>query len=112
MRAKSIIQEELAENGGFVVEELAEKIFEGSTEMREQFQEQMERYDMVKEEVLPQSDATIKKFQTQHLFTDTGIELKIPMDQYKDQGRVEFITEADGSISVLLKQIGHIQARF
>lgn len=112
MRAKSIIQEELAENGGFVVEELAERIFEGNCDMREQFQEQMERYDMVKEEVLPQNDATIKKFQTQHLLTDTGIELKIPMDQYKDQGRVEFITESDGSISVLLKHIGHIQARF
>lgn len=112
MRAKSIIQEELTENGGFVVEELADKIFEGKPEMREQFQEKMEKYDMVKEEVLPQNDTTVRKYQTQHLLTDTGIELKIPMEQYKDIGRVEFITEQDGSISVLLKRIGHIQAKF
>lgn len=112
MRAKSIIQEELNENGGFAVEELADKIFEGKPEMREQFQEKMEKYDMVKEEVLPQNDATVKKYQTQHLLTDTGIELKIPMEQYKDSARVEFITEQDGSISVLLKRIGHIQAKF
>lgn len=112
MRAKSIIQEELAENGGFVVEALAERIFAGKPEMREKFQEKMEKYDMVKEEVLPKNDTTVKKYQTQHLLTDTGIELKIPMDQYKDSQRVEFITEADGSISVLLKRIGHIQARF
>ena len=44
MRAKSIIQEELNENGGFVVEELADKIFEGKQELREQFQEKMEKY--------------------------------------------------------------------
>ena len=112
MRAKSIIQEELNENGGFVVEELADKIFEGKQELREQFQEKMEKYDMVKEEVLPQNDTTVRKYQTQHLLTDTGIELKIPMEQYKDSGRVEFITEPDGSISVLLKHIGHIQAKF
>lgn len=112
MRAKSIIQEELNENGGFAVEELADKIFEGKPEMREQFQEKMEKYDMVKEEVLPQNDATVKKYQTQHLLTDTGIELKIPMEQYKDSKKVEFITEQDGSISVLLKRIGHIQAKF
>lgn len=112
MRAKSIIQQELDENGGFVVEELADKIFEGEPQMREQFQEKMEKYDMVKEEVLPKSDATVKKYQTQHLLTDTGIELKIPMEQYKDSRKVEFITEQDGSISVLLKNIGHIQAKF
>ena len=101
MRAKSIIQEELAD-----------RIFENSPEMREQFQEKMEKYNMVKEEVLPQNDTTVRKYQTQHLFTYTGIELKIPMDQYKDSAKVEFITEADGSISVLLKHIGHIQAKF
>lgn len=112
MRAKSIIQEELNENGGFVVEELADRIFEGEPEMREQFQEKMEKYDMVREEVLPQNDTTVRKYQTQHLYTDTGIELKIPMEQYKDSGRVEFITEQDGSISVLLKRIGYIQAKF
>lgn len=112
MRAKSIIQEELARSGGFVVEELAEKIFEGEPQMREEFQEKMEKYDMVKEEVLPQNDTTVRKYQTQHLLTDTGIELRIPMEQYKDSQKVEFITEQDGSISVLLKHIGHIQAKF
>lgn len=72
----------------------------------------MEKYNMVKEEVLPQNDTTVRKYQTQHLLTDTGIELKIPMEQYKDSDRVEFITEPDGSISVLLRRIGHIQAKF
>ena len=95
-----------------VVEEIAEKIFEGQPEMKTAFQEKMEKYDMVKEEVQPQNDTTVRKYQKQYLLTDTGIEIKIPMDQYKDTGKVEFITQADGSISVLLKNIGHIQAKF
>lgn len=112
MEAKSIIQEELAENGGFVVEEIAEKIFKDEPELQTAFQDKMEKYDMVREEVLPQSEATTKKYQKQYLLTDTGIEIKIPMEQYKDSKSVEFITNEDGTISVLIKNIGHLQAKF
>ncbi len=112
MRAKSIIQEELEEKGGFVVEEIAERIFEKKPELKTAFQDKMEKYNMVKEEVLPQSETTTRKYQKQHLFTDTGIEIKIPMEQYKDPGSVEFITNEDGTVSVLIKNIGHLEARF
>ena len=74
--------------------------------------EQMEKYDMVKEEVIPQSESTIRKYQKQHLFTDTGIEIKIPMDQYKDSKNVEFITNPDGTVSLLIKNIEHLEARY
>ena len=112
MRAKSIIQEELEEKGGFVVEEIAERIFEEKPELKTAFQDKMEKYNMVKEEVLPQSETTTRKYQKQHLLTDTGIEIKIPMEQYKDPGSVEFITNEDGTVSVLIKNIGHLEARF
>ncbi len=111
MRAKSIIQEELAENGGFVVEELAGRIFDEQPELRAAFQDKMEKYNMVKEEIQPQSENTVRKYQSQHLYTDTGIEIKIPMEQYKDPKSVEFITNPDGTVSVLIKNIGHLEAR-
>jgi hypothetical protein len=111
MRAKSIIQEEIEENGGFVVEELADKIFEEKPELKVAFQDKMEQYNMVKEEIQPQSENTVRKFQTQHLFTDTGIEIKIPMSQYKNPKSVEFITNPDGTVSVLIKNIEHLEAK-
>lgn len=112
MRAKSIIQEELNEKGGFQVEELAEKIFEAEPELKVAFQDKIEKYDMVKEEIMPNSETTVRKYQKQHLLTDTGIEIKIPMEQYKNPKSVEFITNQDGTISVLIKNIGHLQAKF
>lgn len=112
MKAKSIIQEELQEKGGFVVEELAERIFEEKPELKVAFQDKMEKYDMVKEAITPKSETTTKKYQRQHLYTDTGIEIKIPMEQYKDPGSVEFITNPDGTISVLIKNIEHLEAKF
>ena len=101
MRAKSIIQEEIEDKGGFVVEELAEKIFDQQPELKVAFQDKMEKYDMVKEQIQPQSENTVRKYQNQHLYTDTGIEIKIPMEQYKNPKSVEFITNPDGTISVL-----------
>lgn len=112
MRAKSIIQEEIEKNGGFVVDDLADKVFEEEPDMRNEFQDKMEHFDMVKEEVIPQNEITVKKYQRQCLYTDTGIEIKIPMDQYKDSDRVEFLTNDDGTVSVLIKNIGHLEAKY
>jgi len=112
MKAKCIIQEELERNGGFVVEDLADKIFEEKPDLRNEFQEKMEKYDMVKQEVIPQSENTLRKYQKQCIYTDSGIEIKIPMDRYKDTESVEFITNPDGSISVLIKNIGYMEAKY
>ena len=112
MKAKEIIHETLEEQGSFSVREIAEKVFEEKPELNDVFQEKMEKYDMVREEVAPKSERTMRKYETQHLMTDTGIEIRIPMDQYKDPDSVEFITNPDGTVSVLIKNIGHIQARF
>lgn len=111
MEAKSIIQEEIEEKGGFTVEEIAEKIFEEKPELKIAFQDKMEKYDMVKEEIQPQSENTVRKYQSQHLYTDTGIEIKIPMEQYKNPKSVEFITNPDGTVSVLIKNIEHLEAK-
>ena len=54
---------------------------------------------------------TVKKLEYQMLETDTGIEIKIPMEEYKDPEKVEFITNPDGTISVLIKNIGHLSTR-
>lgn len=112
MKAKQIIHNELQENGGFVVEEIAEKIFDEKPQLKIDFQDKLEKYNLVKEEIMPQSDATVRKYERQCIVTDTGIEIKIPMEQYENSENVEFITNPDGKISVYIKNIGHITAKF
>ena len=57
------------------------------------------------------SENTKKKFGKQQLMTDTGIEIKIPMEQYNSTDSIEFITNEDGTISVLIKNIGKITSK-
>lgn len=111
MEVKKAIYEELEEKGSLAVEEVKEKIFKDSPEMQADLEEKLEKYNMTKEVVEPKSEATIKKFQKQRLTTDTGIEITIPMEEYGDPDKVEFITNGDGTISVLIKNIGRLSSK-
>ena len=71
----------------------------------------MEKYHMEKETVTPKSEKTIKKFEKQRITTDSGIEITIPMEEYRNPDKVEFITNPDGTISVLIKNIGKLNPR-
>ena len=71
----------------------------------------LEKYQMAKEVVEPRNEATVRKFRKQRLVTDTGIEITIPMAEYGDPDRVEFIANEDGTVLVLIKNIGHLSAR-
>lgn len=112
MKAKSVIHEEITEQGSISIPEVAAKIFEDKTELKEKFKEKIEKYNINEQELIePQNEATTKKFGKQHLTTDTGIEIKIPMEQYNSTESIEFITNEDGTISVLIKNIGHITSK-
>jgi len=111
METKNVIYQELEEEGCLHVEALKEKVFKDSPEMQEEFIEKLEKYNMAAEVVEPKNEQTVKKFQTQYLTTDTGIEIKIPMEEYGNPDHVEFITNADGTISMLIKNIGRLTSK-
>lgn len=111
MKAKAVIHEQLEKNGGFMVEEIGDLVFKDRDDLKDSYREKIEKYNIVKEDVLPQSETTTKRFEKQCLVTDTGIEIKIPMDQY-DDGNAEFTTNPDGTISLIIHNIGSINARF
>ena len=111
METKSIINQELSSEGALDVPVVIEKIFKEHPQMKEEVQEKLEKYNLAETRVEPQNPTTTKKFTKQHLLTDTGIELKIPMEEYNNKDKVEFITNPDGTISVLIKNIGSIESR-
>ena len=112
MKAKSIIHKELEEQGEINITEVASKVFEEKADLREKFKEKIEKYNIKEDEPIKLvNEATTKKFGKQQLLTDTGIEIKIPMEQYNSTESIEFITNQDGTISVLIKNIGKITSK-
>ena len=88
-----------------------DKVFPEKPEFREEVTEKLEKYNISEAEITPQNTATLKRYEKQCLSTDTGVEIKIPMEQYRSGDSIEFITNEDGSISILIKNIGHITSK-
>ena len=108
MEAKSVIHNTYAEQGALVPEEIGEELFGEIPEIKEEFVEKLEKYKLPKEEITVKNEKTTKKFEKQFLTTDSGIEINIPMEEYNNKQHVEFITNPDGTISVLIKNINKI----
>ncbi len=111
MEAKSVIHNSYTEQGVLKVEEIGEELFGEIPEIREEFEEKLEKYKLPKEEIKVNNEKTTKKFEKQYLTTDSGIEINIPMEEYNNKRHVEFITNPDGTISVLIKNVSRITTK-
>lgn len=111
MNTKNIIYTEFEEAGSLSIPDVLDKVFCEKPEFKEEVHEKLEKYNISEAEITPQSDATLRRYEKQCLSTDTGVEIKIPMEQYRDKDSIEFITNEDGSISILIKNVGHITSK-
>lgn len=105
MDIRKAIYEELEEEGELSVEKIKDRVFEGSPEMQTDLKESLERYGLGEEVVKPKNDGTVKKFHKQHMVTDTGIEIIIPMEDYGNRDKVEFVNNPDGTVLIMIKNI-------
>lgn len=111
MDTKQIIHSKLEEEGCLHIPDVIDEVFREKPEFKEEVQEKLEKYHMEEASITPQNASTLRKYEKQYLSTDTGVEIKIPMEQYRDGESIEFITNDDGSISILIKNIGHITSK-
>lgn len=111
MEVKSILREEYLEQGAIHTKEIGEKIFRDNPEIQKEYIEKLEKYNIAEEVVKPKNQQTLKRLEKQFLTTDSGIEINIPIDIYKDKNTVEFITNTDGTISVLIKNINQLSSK-
>ncbi len=111
LETKHILHTEFSEQGSVQMQQIGEKLYKGDPEVQEEFEGKLEKYNIVSEEVKPQNKQTVKKFDKQFLTTDTGIEINIPMELYDEKDKVEFLTNPDGTISILIKNINQIKSK-
>ncbi len=115
METKAVIHEACeacTDEAPIKVEEISKELFgEAAPEIKEEFEKKLEKYNLPKDEIKVKSQATTKKFERQQLKTDTGIEISIPMDEYNNRNHVEFTTNPDGTVSVLIKNINKITSK-
>ena len=67
----------------------------------------MSDYNKVKSLSKEASDleSTVKKLEKQVIITDTGIEISIPMEEYKSKDNVVITKEPDGTATITIRNI-------
>lgn len=109
---QTAVYESIEEHGKIDVEIVGEKVFGNNMSARSAYHEKLEEAYITEEIVPLDKEQAEKKFGSQKLKLDNGIEIIIPIDLYKDKSVVEFITNEDGTTSVVLKNIETIKNRF
>ncbi len=111
LEAKAVIESQIREEGAITPAVIGERLYEEYPSVKEEFEEKLDKYNMVRDEVRPQNEMTVRRLHKQYLKTDTGIEINIPMDEYNNNDSVEFITNPDGTISIMIKNINRLTTK-
>lgn len=111
MEVKKVLCEAFEEQGSLDVGEVTQKLYADNEDMRNDFVEKIDKYNIAEEVIRPVNRQTVKKFERQYIKTDTGIEISIPSEQYNNSESIEFLTNPDGSLSVLIKNIGQLTGK-
>lgn len=111
-RAKAYAVENAVEDGfdDLDLREMAEAVFESNSAMRERFEEAAQAVDLP--ERVPLEREAVRRVAKNHkIRTDTGIEVTFPAEYSRNPEYITFTSEADGTISIQLKNIGSIENR-
>nr|WP_252187823.1 nucleoid-associated protein [Anaeromonas frigoriresistens] len=107
--AKKAVAESLKTKEEIDVEEVASSIFRNNVEMKKEYIETMEKEGLEDKSFKVNEKIQRRNFRKQKIVTDTGIEINVPIEFFNDKDRIEFINNVDGTVSILLKQIGNIK---
>jgi len=102
------LYQNLDQEGELNLENFAKEVFPAQDEVKELFFDTLEKKG-VQEPTITMTEKTIQRsFDKQRIKTDDGIEIKIPIEYYNNPNKMEFVTEVNGKISIVLKDINKI----
>ena len=102
---KKAISDTLAETGKLDVRLALEKAFDEKNEIKGIYQEALGRARLDHEKIEIDNNAARKKFDIQKITTNSGIEISIPVEFYEDESKLEIISNGDGTITFIIKNI-------
>lgn len=106
-QVKNIIRENVEEKLNIDIEEISEKVFKDQG-AKKVYNEEIQMKGIREPEIKVNFNYANKIKTKQKFITDEGIEINIPYEMLSNKEKVEFITNHDGTISIMLKNIDNI----
>lgn len=106
---KTAIAESIEENDTIDIEHIKKSTFGDNLELQDIYSEELEIKGLTEKSFKVNENVVKKIPKMQKLVTEDGIEIKIPIAYLNSSEKVEFINNANGTISIMLKDIRDIQ---
>ena len=106
-QVKNIIRENVEEKLNINVAEISDKVF-NDNDAKKLYNEEIQIKGIKEPEIKVNFNYANKIKTKQKFITDEGIEINIPYEMLSNKEKVEFITNHDGTISIMLKNIDNI----
>ena len=87
------------------VKNICEKLYGDMPHAREAFTKALAEREITIEDELPLRSNLVHRLEKQSLRSGDGVEIKVPVNLYKDADAIEFIRNDDGTMSLLIKNI-------
>ena len=107
---KAAIHDCVETAGNVQIETIAQNCFKDSPAVRQEYLTKVKEAG-VPEKISIVGDAPERKFNKHKIKTDSGIEISMPMEVYKNKDMVEFLNNPDGTIAIVLKNINQIVSK-
>lgn len=107
-RLKKAVTEEMDGEGTVNLERVAQAVFYDDPSAKREYLEEIRSAGLDQPEVKLTEKITNKKFRNYKIQTDTGIEIEFPADYFNDRDKLEFVNNVDGTISIVIKNVGKI----
>jgi hypothetical protein len=105
---KKAVSESLEESDEIEVSSIIGEVFENNTEIQNEYISEIQKAGLTDNTISVPEKLAEKKFRTLKIKTDTGVEINFPPSHYNNKEKMEFINNSDGTISIILKNIGKI----
>jgi len=104
-KIKTALLEEAEESEGYIsMDNVAAQVFEANDELKLQYVNTMREAGLHQDMPLGQR-VVRQQFGTQKIKAENGIEIKFPAELAVDENTLEITTHADGTVSILLKNL-------
>lgn len=113
-RAKAAVARDVEVSEHFEPDEIGREVFEDEPEMQRRYEERMQEARQeasVPEEVPMRRGEANRMAQRHRIRTDTGIDITFPSEYGRDPTYIAFSTDADGHISIVIRNVARIENR-
>lgn len=113
-RAKAVVARDVEQAEGFEPGEVGREVFEDAPEMQRRYEERYQeaaRTENLPEEVPMRPSEARRMAQRHRIRTDTGIDISFPSEYGHDSTYLAFSTDADGHITIVIRNVAKIENR-